>query len=122
MVERQGKTVQEDGKEMTEVRDSDGGQRRQRGGRRAEGKGRKCRQISHNPDLQGLGAPRACCKSASSPTAPPPSRLWWGGLPTLSPRVTRMPESSGRVASELSFQLLPRGFLSSQPVFQESIS
>lgn len=39
MVERQGKTVQEDRKEMTEVRDSDGGQRRQRGGHRAEGNG-----------------------------------------------------------------------------------
>lgn len=55
-----------------EVRDSDGGQRRQRGGHRAEGKGCKCRQNSHNPDLQGLGSPRACCKSASSLYSPTP--------------------------------------------------
>lgn len=36
------------------------------------GKGEKCRQNSHNPDLQGLGSPRACGKSASSLYSPTP--------------------------------------------------
>lgn len=57
MVGRQGKTVQEDRKEMTEVRDSDGGQRRQRGGHRAEGKGESADKFPTTQICRASGLP-----------------------------------------------------------------
>lgn len=117
MVERQGKTVQEDRKGMTEVRD--------RGGKAEDaqqrGKGESADKIPTTQICRALGLPGPAEVHLLT-VQPHPHQGCGGEAFPLSPRVTRMPESSGRVASELSFQLLLRGFLSSQPVFQESIS
>lgn len=99
MIERQGKTVKEDRKEMKEVRDSDNSGHRQRTeqakGRRQSRRKESGERVRQQTDPQEPRSPEACCEPALSlQGAPTPSPNPGGsreGLYRLLPRVIGTP-------------------------------
>lgn len=123
IIERQGKTVEEDRNEMTGVRDSDSDETTDSGAGKgeetAEGKGGE--RVRQQTDLQEPRSPEACCEPAlslrSAPALSPNRGCGRQGLRRLLPRVIGTPSSLCGSQQPKPFQPLPRGFPGSPRIY-----